>query len=48
MIRTCTGASQTGKAPAKCSIRMPMKRSRDPKSARWMTYGVCSALSSPT
>ena len=26
---TCTGASQSGNAPAKCSIRMPMKRSND-------------------
>ena len=26
--RACTGASQVGNAPAKCSIRMPMKRSK--------------------
>ena len=25
-----------------------MKRSNEPKSARWMTYGMCSALSAPT
>ena len=27
---TCTGASHAGKAPAKCSIRMAMKRSKLP------------------
>ena len=47
MIRTCTGASQNGNAPAKCSIRMPMKRSNEPISARWIITGVCSALSAP-
>ena len=26
---------------------MPMKRSNEPISARWITYGVCSALSAP-
>ena len=37
--RTCTGASQNGNAPAKCSIRMPMKRSNEPISARWINDG---------
>ena len=35
--RTCTGASQYGKSPAKCSIRMPMKRSNEPYRARCTT-----------
>ena len=30
IITACTGASQTGKAPAKCSISTPRKRSVDP------------------
>ena len=29
----CKGASQTGKAPPKCSINTPMKRSIDPNNA---------------
>ena len=48
MTRTCSGASQTGNAPAKCSIRIARKRSNEPAMARWMTTGRCSALSSPT
>ena len=28
--RACSGESQTGKAPAKCSMRMAMKRSKEP------------------
>ena len=28
---TCTGASQVGNLPAKCSVRMPMNRSMEPK-----------------
>ena len=28
---TCTGASHTGNAPAKCSVMMPMKRSMEPR-----------------
>jgi hypothetical protein len=32
--RTCSGASHTGKSPAKCSIRIAMKRSNDPLTAR--------------
>ena len=39
---TCSGASQSGNAPAKCSIRMPMKRSNEPKSARWIMNGRSS------
>ena len=31
---TCTGASQVGNAPAKCSIRIPMKRSMEPNTTR--------------
>ena len=27
MMRTCSGASQVGNAPAKCSVMTPMKRS---------------------
>ncbi len=30
MTTAWTGASQSGKAPAKCSIRIPMKRSSEP------------------
>ena len=36
----CTGASQAGKAPAKCSMITPRKRSVEPVTARWMTTGV--------
>jgi hypothetical protein len=36
---TCTGASQAGSAPACCSIRMPMKRSRLPTMARCSITG---------
>src|SRR3990172_254026 len=43
----CTGASQTGKAPAKCSMSTPMKRSIEPSRARWIMYGRCSCPSSP-
>jgi dihydroorotase len=32
--RTCTGDSQSGNAPAQCSIRIPMNRSMVPKIAR--------------
>ena len=39
MMIACVGASQGGKAPAKCSMRMPMKRSRLPKGARWIMTG---------
>ena len=46
--RTCSGDSQSGSAPAKCSMRMAMNRSNDPLTARWMTTGWCSVLSSPT
>ena len=46
--RTWIGASQVGKAPAKCSIRKATKRSWVPSGARWMMYGRCSALSDPT
>ena len=48
MTRTCSGASHTGNAPAKCSIRIAMNRSNEPLTARWMTTGRCSVLSSPT
>jgi hypothetical protein len=41
------GASHTGKAPAKCSMRIAMKRSNEPLTARWITTGRCGALSSP-
>ena len=43
----CTGASQTGSSPPRCSSRMPMKRSNEPNSARWIITGRCSALSAP-
>ena len=33
-MRTCSGASHSGNAPAKCSIKTPMNRSIDPKGAR--------------
>jgi len=38
MVRsfTWTGASQTGKSPPKCSIRVAKKRSMEPRSARWI------------
>jgi hypothetical protein len=42
---TCTGASQAGKAPACCSIRMPMKRSRLPTMARCSITGWRRAVS---
>jgi len=32
--RTCSGASQSGNAPAKCSMRTPTNRSIDPNGAR--------------
>jgi len=47
MTRTCSGASQAGKAPAKCSIKIAMNRSNEPLTARWMITGRCGALSSP-
>ena len=31
---TCTGESQVGKAPAKCSVMTPMKRSMEPSTTR--------------
>jgi hypothetical protein len=37
---TWTGASQSGKCPAKCSIRMPVKRSMEPQMARCTMTGV--------
>ena len=43
----CIGASQTGNSPAKCSSRIPMKRSKEPMRARWIITGRCSALSAP-
>ena len=48
ITRTCSGASHTGNAPAKCSIRIAMNRSNEPLTARWITTGRCSVLSSPT
>ena len=45
--RTCSGASQVGKLPAKCSIKTPQKRSMEPKGARWMRTGRCGLLSAP-
>ena len=33
MMRTCSGASQSGKAPAKCSVMTPMNLSMEPKHA---------------
>ena len=39
ITRACTGASHVGKAPAKCSIRMPMNRSSEPMIARWIITG---------
>ena len=34
MTRTCSGDNQVGKSPAKCSIRIPTKRSIEPNGAR--------------
>ena len=45
---TCTGASQSGSLPAESSIRMPMKRSNEPRIARCSITGACRAPSSPT
>ena len=42
-----TGASQSGSSPPVCSSRIPMKRSKEPSSARWIITGRCSALSAP-
>ena len=39
--------ARAGRRRAKCSIRMPMNRSNEPNSARWIIAGRCSALSSP-
>ena len=44
----CTGASQVGNAPAKCSIRIPMKRSIEPNTTRWIMIGRCFSPSAPT
>ena len=44
----CTGDSQVGSTPAVCSSSTPMKRSKLPKMARWMTIGRCRVLSLPT
>ena len=43
----CTGASQRGKSPPKCSMRTPMKRSMLPKGARWIITGRWALLSVP-
>ena len=48
MTFTCTGASQVGKAPAKCSVMTPMKRSMEPRTTRCIMTGRCFAPSSPT
>ena len=45
---TCTGASHSGKAPAWFSIRMPMKRSSEPRIARCSITGILRVLSSAT
>ncbi len=45
---TCTGASQVGKAPAKCSVMTPMNRSMEPSTTRWIMMGRCFSLSAPT
>ena len=37
----------TGRCPAKCSIRMPVKRSSEPNTARWIITGVVFSLSCP-
>src|ERR1022692_2971660 len=37
--RTCSGESQTGKSPPKCSISTPQNRSIEPKGARWIMTG---------
>ena len=44
---TCTGASHSGNAPAKCSVSTPMNRSMEPKGARWIITGRCGLLSGP-
>ena len=45
---TCSGASHSGKCPAKFSISTPVKRSSEPKMARWIITGVffseCSSM----
>jgi len=46
--RTCSGASHTGNAPAKCSIRNPTNRSIDPNGARCTITGRWGWLSLPT
>ena len=47
VLLTCTGASQVGNAPAKCSIRIPMKRSMEPNTTRWIMIGRCFSPSAP-
>jgi hypothetical protein len=42
--RTCSGASQVGKWPAKCSMSTPVKRSMLPKGARWIMTGRCGLV----
>ena len=44
---TCTGASHVGNAPAKCSIRIPINLSMDPKITRWIMIGRCFSPSAP-
>ena len=39
--RPAPGAIQNGKLPAVCSIRIPRKRSSEPRIARWSTTGRC-------
>ena len=41
------GGEPERKRPAKCSIRIPMKRSMLPNGARWIITGRCGRLSGP-
>src|SRR5829696_83546 len=47
MTTACTGESQTGKEPAKCSIRTAMNLSVEPVTALCKSTGVCALPSSP-
>ena len=44
----CTGASQRGYFPAKCSVRIPINLSMEPKITLWIMTGLCFSPSAPT
>ena len=49
MMRTCSGASHVGNAPAKCSVITPMKRSMEPENNavdhnRTVLLAVCAGV----